>query len=46
VERERERERGGGKEKEKMTKKTQGDATTRDPCEGSRGDDFSRVQKE
>lgn len=28
-----------------MTEKTQGDATTRDPCEGSRGDDFSRVQK-
>jgi len=39
------RERERGEEKEKMTKKTQGDATTRDPCEGSRGDDFSRVQK-
>lgn len=29
----------------RVTKKTQGDATTRDPRESSRGDDFSRVQK-
>lgn len=33
------------RERERLTKKTQGDVTTRDPCEGSRGDDFSRVQK-